>query len=410
MQIGESVRTSAAEIWSHKLRSALTLVGIVLGTTALVVMVSVIGGLAVAVQKGLDDLGFDGVVFAVPRAATDRIEQKKQGYSRGMRAADGLVIEAGRETIDEAAPVISLGDETVRMNGRTMKALVEGVTPEWGRIRKRIPEVGRYLADRDVETRATVALLGQKIKKDVFGEEEALGREVTIRGMRFRIVGVLKKFGNNQVQDDEMERDNSKIYIPLSTAQKYFVGQDTVQAWAFKADPEKMGDAQKEAEALMRRSHRGITDFKIENIGQEILRVRKEVDKLIRNWNVVLASIAGISLLVGGIGIFSVMQISISERTYEIGLRKSIGATDPEIFGQFLIESVSLSLMGGLIGAAIGFGITLMAAQAFPDGLAVSPLGLVLAAAFAIGIGLAAGVYPALRASRLTPVDAIRAG
>jgi len=410
VQIGESVRTSAAEIWSHKLRSALTLVGIVLGTTALVVMVSVIGGLAVAVQKGLDDLGFDGVVFAVPRAATDRIEQKKQGYSRGMRAADGLVIEAGRETIDEAAPVISLGDETVRMNGRTMKALVEGVTPEWGRIRKRIPEVGRYLADRDVETRATVALLGQKIKKDVFGEEEALGREVTIRGMRFRIVGVLKKFGNNQVQDDEMERDNSKIYIPLSTAQKYFVGQDTVQAWAFKADPEKMGDAQKEAEALMRRSHRGITDFKIENIGQEILRVRKEVDKLIRNWNVVLASIAGISLLVGGIGIFSVMQISISERTYEIGLRKSIGATDPEIFGQFLIESVSLSLMGGLIGAAIGFGITLMAAQAFPDGLAVSPLGLVLAAAFAIGIGLAAGVYPALRASRLTPVDAIRAG
>jgi len=124
----------------------------------------------------------------------------------------------------------------------------------------------------------------------------------------------------------------------------------------------------------------------------------------------VLASIAGISLLVGGIGIFSVMQISISERTYEIGLRKAIGATDPEIFGQFLIESVSLSLVGGLVGAALGYGITLMAGQAFPDGLPVSPLGLFLAAAFAIGIGLVAGVYPALRASRLTPVDAIRAG
>ena len=409
MQIGESVRTSAAEIWSHKLRSALTLVGIVLGTTALVVMVSVIGGLAVAVQKGLDDLGFDGVVFAVPRAATDRIELKKAGYSRGLRAADGLVIEAGREAIRQAAPVVGLGDEAVRMNGRTLKALVEGVTPEWGRIRNRTPEVGRYLVDNDVETRATVALLGQKLKQDVFGAEEALGREVLIRGVRFRIVGVLKKFGNNQVQDGEMERDNAKIYIPLSTAQKYFVGRDTVHAWAFRADPERMGDAQKEAEALMRRSHRGIGDFKIENIGQEILRVRKEIDKLIRNWNVVLASIAGISLLVGGIGIFSVMQISISERTYEIGLRKSIGATDPEIFGQFLIESVSLSLVGALVGAALGFGITRLAAQAFPDGLSVSPLALFLAAAFAIGIGLVAGVYPALRASRLTPVDAIRA-
>ena len=101
------------------------------------------------------------------------------------------------------------------MNGRTLKALVEGVTPEWGRIRNRVPEVGRYLVESDVETRATVALLGQKIKKDVFGDEEAIGREILIRGMRFRIVGILKKFGNNQVNDGEMERDNSKIYIPL---------------------------------------------------------------------------------------------------------------------------------------------------------------------------------------------------
>jgi putative ABC transport system permease protein len=159
----------------------------------------------------------------------------------------------------------------------------------------------------------------------------------------------------------------------------------------------------------MRRSHRGISDFKIENIGQEILKARKEIDKLIANWQIVLASIAGISLLVGGIGIFSVMQISISERVFEIGLRKSIGATDPEIFGQFLIESVSLSLVGGAIGSMLGYGITLAAAQAFPDGLSVSPLALVLAAGFAIVIGLGAGVYPALRASRLTPVDAIRA-
>jgi len=113
----------------------------------------------------------------VPRAATDRIELKKQGYSRGMRAADGLVIEAGRETIDQAAPVLGLGNETVRMNGHTLKALVEAVTPEWGRIRNRVPEVGRYLVESDVETRATVALLGQKIKKDVFGSEEAIGRE-----------------------------------------------------------------------------------------------------------------------------------------------------------------------------------------------------------------------------------------
>jgi putative ABC transport system permease protein len=408
--VSEAVRTSLAEILSHKLRSALTLVGIVLGTTALVVMVSVIGGLAVAVEKGLSDLGFDGVVFVVPSDTADRLERKKQGYSRGLRAADGRVLEAGMDVIEEAAPVVGLGDETVRMNGRTLKALVEGVTPAWGRIRNRVPEVGRYVVSRDVETRATVAVLGQKIKDDVFGTENAVGREIMVRGVRFEIVGVLAKLGSSQVNDGEMERDNSKIYIPLSTAQKYFVGADVVHAWALQADPETLGAAEKEAEALMRRSHRGITDFKVQNIGEEILRVRREVDKLVANWQIVLSSIAGISLLVGGIGIFSVMQISISERTYEIGLRKSIGATDPEIFGQFLIESVSLSLVGGLLGAALGYGITMLAGQAFEGGLAVSPVGLLLAASFAIVIGLGAGVYPALKASRLHPVDAIRAG
>jgi putative ABC transport system permease protein len=407
--VSEAVRTSLAEILAHKLRSALTLVGIVLGTTALVVMVSVIGGLAVAVQQGLTDLGFDGVIFVVPAQTQDRIEKKKEGYSRGLRSADGLVIERGRDVITMAAPVLGLGNETARMNGRNLKVLVEGVTPEWGKIRNRTPEAGRYLVEHDLETRSTVALLGHKLKQDVFGNEEALGREIIIRGVRFQVVGVIKKLGTEQVNDDEMERDNSKVYIPLTTAQQYFAGTDAVQAWAFQADPDDLASAQKEAEALMRRSHRGITDFKVQNIGQEILRVRKEVDKIIVNWNIVLASIAAISLLVGGIGIFSVMQISISERTYEIGLRKSMGATDPEIFGQFLIESVSLSVLGGMLGTALGYGITLLAGQAFESGLSVSPVGLLLSAAFAIGIGLGAGVYPALKASRLHPVEAIRA-
>jgi putative ABC transport system permease protein len=406
--VSEAVRTSLAEILAHKLRSGLTLVGIVLGTTALVVMVSVIGGLAESVQQGLSDLGFDGVIFVVPQKTQDRIEQKKEGYSRGLRSADAHVIEPGKEIIAEAAPMLGLGDETARLNGRTMKVAVEAVTPAWGRIRNRQPAQGRYLVERDVETRATVALIGHKLKQDVFGDEEALGREIILRGVRFRLVGVLKNLGTDQVNDDEMERDNAKVYVPLTTAQQYFAGTDAVHAWAFQADPEDLENAEKEAEALMRRSHRGITDFKVQNIGEEILRVRKEVDVLIANWRVVLASIAGISLLVGGIGIFSVMQIGVGERTYEIGLRKAMGATDPEIFGQFLIESVSLSLVGGGLGALLGWGITLLAGQAFESGLPVSPLGLGLAAGFAIAIGLGAGVYPALRASRLHPVDAIR--
>ena len=409
MGFWESVRTSVAEIRAHKLRSLLTLLGIILGTTSMVVMVSVIGGAAISVQKGLSDLGFDGVMFVTAQAPKDRIEKKKRGYSKGLRTADLRLIDAGKELLEGAAPVV-FSRETALLNGRSLTLNVEGITPAYSTIRNRNVEQGRYIVDRDVQELATVCVIGQQLKDDVYGNEEALGREIVLRGLRLRIVGVLRSLGTDQVNDDEMAKDNSKLYLPLSTMQKHFFGNDSVMAYAFKVrDVERLSDGQKEAEALLRRGHRGITDFKVENIGEEILRVRREVDKLISNWTVVLASIAGISLLVGGIGIFSVMQISISERVYEIGLRKSLGAGDGAIFGQFLIESVSLSLVGGLLGAGLGYGITMLAGQAFEDGLAVSPLGLLMAAGFAIVIGLSAGVYPAHRASRLAPVDALRA-
>jgi putative ABC transport system permease protein len=409
MNVSESIRTSLAEIRSHKLRSLLTLAGIILGTTSVVVMVSVIGGAATAVRRGISDLGFDGVIFVWTQAPKERLERKKQGYSRGLRSADLRVIDEGKELLAGAAPIVSLR-ETALVNGKNLLVDMEGITPAYGMIRNRTVEKGRYLVDRDVDTLAPVCVIGKKLQDDAFGSEEPIGRDVVVRGVRFRVVGVLRSLGSNQVQDDEMERDNSKVYVPLTTIQKHFLGSDTVHAYAFKvADPEKLTDGQKEAEALLRRSHRGISDFQMANIGEEMLRIRKEVDKLLANWTVVLASIAGISLLVGGIGIFSVMQISISERVYEIGLRKSIGATDGSIFGQFLIESVSLSLVGGFTGSVLGYGITMLASQAFEDGLTVSPLGLLLAAGFAILIGLSAGVYPALKASRLAPVDAIRA-
>ncbi len=404
----EAVRTSASEIFAHKLRSTLTLVGIVLGTTSLVVMVSVIGGAAESIKAGFADLGFDGVMFAVPQRPEDRIERKKQGYSRGLRSSDVAVINEGKELIESAAPLAATRDR-VRMNGRDFNVSIEGVTPEYGAIRGRGAATGRYFIASDVEGNATVAVIGQQIAKDAFGAESPLGREILMRGTRFEIVGVIRSLGNGQVNDQEMQRDNRKIYIPITTLQKQFSGTRAVEAIIFKVpDESALAHGETEAKALLKRAHRGITDFRVQNIGEEIVRVRKEVDVIIANWTIVLASIAGISLLVGGIGIFSLMQIAISERLFEIGLRKATGATDGAIFLQFLIESVSLSVVGGTLGVILGSGITVLAGQAFEDGLSISPLGLGLSAAFAIIIGLSAGLFPALRASRLTPVEAIR--
>ena len=348
MNLLESVRSSATEIWSHKLRSLLTLLGIVLGTTAVVVMSSVIGGAAKCVKQGFEDLGWDGVMLIGSGRPTDRLERKKDGYSRGLRSTDLTTIDEGRALLQGATPVVE-SVEVARLNGHELRVHLGGITPEYGVIRKRGALVGRYLLDRDVETHARVAVIGQTLREQVYGTENPIGREIVMRGLRFQVVGVVRALGNSQVNDDDMRRDNSKVYIPLTTMQMYFTGGQRVDYYLFKVrDLESMIDGEKEATALLRRSHHGISDFRVWNIGKDMVRFRAEADKLIANWTVVLTSIAGISLLVGGIGIFSVMQISISERVYEIGLRKSIGATDGAIFGQFLIESVSLSVLGGM--------------------------------------------------------------
>src|SRR5262245_14979126 len=208
MAFFESIRTSLAEIRSHKLRSLLTLAGIILGTTSLVVMVSVIGGAARSVQKGLSDLGFDGVMFVTEQPPSDRLERKKQGYSKGLRTADLATIEDGRSGLEAAAPMASV-TEIVRLNGRPYRVTLEGITPAYGRIRNRGASEGRYLVDHDVETTAPVAVIGKELREEAFGTQEVLGREATIRGVRFQIVGVLRSLGTDQVNDDEMRLDNS---------------------------------------------------------------------------------------------------------------------------------------------------------------------------------------------------------
>ena len=172
--------------------------------------------------------------------------------------------------------------------------------------------------------------------------------------------------------------------------------------------PEKLGALESEVVASLKIAHRGVQDFRVQNIAQEIVRARARVTDLIRNWKIVTGTIAGISLLVGGIGLMSVMLISIGERLYEIGLRKAIGASDAEVFAQFLLEAVILSLAGGVLGAAAGVAITKSAAGFFPAGLPIHLGGLATALAIAVLLGVLYGIYPALKASRMMPVDALR--
>ena len=408
MNIGESVRTSLEEVRGHPMRSIFTLLGVILGTLALVVVMSVLDGVQNSVLKGINDLGLDGVVIASRRTPTDRVERAKAHLSRGLRIEDVKAFE-GAENIDAMAPVgetravVTAGNATRRID-------VYGVTPEFAEIRNRSLTAGRFISKRDVDTAAAVVVIGFDLRRRLFGGEEAIGRQVNLGGRRLTVIGVGAKMGNEFVDDDDFRKEMGGVYVPWSVYRDMFGRADAVSYMLAKAvSPEKSIDAEDEATARFRQAHNNIGDTRINNIGKDMLKERAQIDVILRNWRIVFFSIAGVSLLIGGVGIFSVLKISISERLFEIGLRKSMGASDLEIFMQFLIESVTLSVVGAAVGLALGVGFVSLIARFFPAGLPVSAFGVAVSTGFAVAVGLFAGLYPSLSASRLQPVEALRA-
>ncbi len=407
MVLSESIRTSLEEIRAHKLRSMLTLSGVILGTVALVVVLSLLDGLRASVMRGFADLGYDGVLYVSPRKPADRIGQAKAHFSRGLREQDQRAFRSA-EYLSTAAPV-GEGSGVVSSGSIIRKASIYGVTQEYEYARNRQVSQGRFITTRDEQGGRGVCVLGYELKQKLFGDKDALGREVTVSGRRLTVVGVVHKFDMATVNDDSMENETRGIYVPLSVYETMF-GRNSVSYMIVKSSQfEKAAEPEDETRSIMTRAHNGIRDTKVDNIGKEILEERQKVDVLLRNWMIVLFSIAGVSLVIGGVGIFSVLKISIGERLYEIGLRKSIGASDSEIFFQFLIESMTLSTIGALIGGGLGVSLVMAIATKFPSGLEVSTIGISIAAGFAICIGVAAGLYPSLVASRLQPVEALRA-
>ncbi|MBI2215363.1 MAG: ABC transporter permease [Acidobacteria bacterium] len=407
MQIKESVRTSLEEIRAHKLRSMLTLSGVILGTVALVVVLSLLNGVRAGVEKGINDLGFDGVLYVSQKRPVDRLQQQKAHFSKGLREEDRDAFGSAQETTVPAA--VAEGEGIISANKLLRKASVYGVTPEYAFARNRSAEFGRFISERDQVGVRPVCVLGYELKQKLFGTKNAIGEQITLSGRRLEVVGVVRKFDTTFVNDDDMFREMRGLYVPLSTYETIY-GRNSVSYMILKASQfERSVEAEDETKGIMTRAHNGIKDVNVTNVGKEILEEREKIDVILRNWTIVFFSIAGVSLIIGGVGIFSVLKISIGERLYEIGLRKAMGASDGEIFFQFLIESMTLSTMGATIGGGLGVLLVFAIGSNFPGGLMVSLPGILIAGGFAVGIGLTAGLYPSVVASRLEPVEALRA-
>ena len=410
MNSDEILRTALGEIRHHKLRSVLTLLGIILGTLSITIMTSLLDGIVAAVWEGFNDLGFDGVMYVVDRQPRDLREAAIFARSPGLRPEDADRLMDRRHIVSGAAPVI-YSEEIVRRAGIERSVRVIGATPAYAVVRSRRMDSGRFIQDADERGFARVCVLGHRLNRRLFGTEDSIGKSISLGSRTLVVVGVVKRLGNQFVNDDEFIQEMEGLYLPLATMRKFYAGDDAPLAFlAVKTDDtERLGDLKAETIASLTLAHHGADDFRVQNIAEEILRSRKGVTSLLFNWRVVLGTIAGISLLVGGIGLLSVMLISIGERLYEIGLRKAIGATNEQVFLQFLVESVVLSLLGGLLGVASGVLAIRLVAGFFTAGLPIHVLGLLVAIGISLLLGVLYGVYPALYAARMSPVDALRA-
>jgi putative ABC transport system permease protein len=407
MVIGEALRTTFTEVWAHKMRSLLTLFGVVLGTMAVVTMVSLIEAVKVEIWSGIDSLGLRGVLFVGAETPTSKLDIKRAHLSEGLRREDAAALVAGSDQISSAAP-IAFAQQVVAWGDASKSVRLTGTTADYATVFNRGTETGRYISDLDVERQRRVVVIGHFLAEDLFNGSDAVGQWVRIGDHRFEVVGVGERVGNEMINDGWSRREMEGATIPLTTMQGLYGGGDRVPLVVVKVpNTDNLGQLYAHVKNLLWRQHNRVDDFEVENVAAEILQAEDEIDEMMNGWTIILFSISAISLVVGGVGIFSVLQISLAERLYEIGLRKSIGAEDSDILVQFLVEAVFLSAIGAVIGFVVAVGVCAIAGQFFEAGLPISGFAVMLAIVFAISVGLIAGIYPSLRAARLTPVEAL---
>ncbi len=407
MVLGESLRTTLQEVWSHKLRSLLTLVGVVLGTMAVVTMMSLIEAVKVQVWTGVATLGYDGVMFVSGSEPESPLDRKRVHLSDGLSREDAARLGDDSDLVEVAAPV-AFGQEVIGWGDTQQSVRLYGTNATYARVLSRSAEKGRFLSDLDVERQQRVVVLGNNLASDLFGSNEAVGQWVRIGSHRFHVIGVEGRIGNGFVSDGFGRREMDAAIVPITTLQALFVGSHRVPLVVVKTtDTTRLSEIFAFLKNRLWHRHNRVEDFEVDNVAAEILQAEEQVEDQLRGWTVVLFAISAIALVVGGVGIFSVLQISLAERLYEIGLRKSMGAQDRDILLQFLIEAVFLSALGATVGVTVGIAVCAALGPNFEAGLPISGFAVALAVTFAIGVGLAAGAYPSLRAARMTPVEAL---
>src|SRR5215471_11727242 len=404
----QALRIALRSLKVNKLRTALTMLGIMIGVAAVIAMVSVGTGAQARVAEQIQSLG-SNLIIALSGSSNQAGVRLGQGSQTTITEDDAIAIAREVPAVQVAAPS-SRGGAQVVYGNLNWSTAIQGVTADYFEARDWPVDEGRPILQEDVDGATKVALLGQTTALNLFGEADPLGQIIRIKKVPFTVVGLLSRKGQSSWGRDQ----DDIILVPLSTAKKKVLGVSQANARAvgsisIKVRPgEDMSEAEDQIRALLRQRHRlqpfQDDDFWLRNLS-EILQTQEESSRVM---TYLLAAIASVSLLVGGIGIMNIMLVSVTERTREIGLRMAVGARRRHILLQFLIEAITLSLIGGLVGIALGVAGSEAISYFAEWRTLVAPESIVIAFGFAAAIGIFFGFYPARKASRLDPIEALR--
>jgi len=399
MNIWESLKTARQSIFSNKMRSLLTMLGIVIGVCAVVLLVSLGQGFQTSMTTTFEDMGASALYIS---SSTDKAVKSVRELT--LADAEALADSSVAPSIAVVSPTLSK-NVNASYGNNSVTVQCTGVMPEITEIKSYTLEGGRFITDQDITARDNVVVLGYQTVLDLFGSESPLGKSLRVDGSKFQVIGTIEKMGGFA--------GDSYILMPLTTMQSKMVGGNNVQQIAMNAvSPDKVDSAIAEATSILRARHyisSGATDdFAIRDM-REILN---SMQQTLAGFSLFLGSVGAISLIVGGIGIMNIMLVSVTERTREIGIRKAVGAKRRDILLQFLIEAAAVSLTGGLIGLLLAMGGASVMGNISMGNISaqaeISPTIVIVALSVSIGIGLISGTYPAFRAARMDPIESLR--
>jgi len=400
----ESIRVSLRALRANKLRSSLTMLGIIIGVAAVIAMVGIGNGATASITSQIQGMGSNLLTISPGQSNSGGVNGGT-GSSASITMDDAAKIQTLGSAIKAVAPIANSNAQVVLGSGNTSTS-INGTTEGYETIKNVTLARGRFITKADVDSSARVAVLGPTVVENLMGSANAtiVGKTIKINNVPFQVIGVTTATGSTGFQSSD-----DMITAPISTVQARLIGKKTVRSILVSASSEaQMQTAQDEITAALRKTHKILAgkddNFRVQNQADMLATMTSVTQTL----TMLLGGIAGISLLVGGIGIMNIMLVSVTERTREIGIRKAIGAKGKDILLQFLIEAVVLSALGGGIGIALGYGGSSLAGKALTMNTSISMGSVLMAFGFSAAIGIIFGVFPARKAAAMDPIDALR--